>query len=236
MILEQNRSIIPACDVSVIQYEALIKATHDLPGIGAYKIGFMLGLSIGLPKAVEIARRYTDKPLIYDHQKAGTDIPDTGISFAKTCKDAGIDAVIFFPQAGPETEKAWIEAAREQELGVIVGGVMTHKAYTLSDGGWIDDKAIDKIYLTAARCGVTDFVVPATKLEIVRHIRRIITDEGVDASFYAPGIGAQGGDYVQIAETAGSKFHAIIGRALYGAKNMRVAAETFCKLIAENAL
>lgn len=231
MILEQNRSIIPACDVTPEKYEELIQMTHDLPGIGAYKIGFMLGLSIGLPKAVEIARRYTQKPLIYDHQKAGTDIPDTGVSFAKTCKEAGIDAVIFFPQAGPETERAWIEAAKEQGLGVIVGGVMTHKAYTLSDGGWIDDRAIDKIYLTAAQAGVLDFVVPATKLDMVRHIRRVLTDQGVDASFYAPGIGAQGGDYAKIAETAGPKFHAIVGRALYGSKDMRAAAQTYCALI-----
>ncbi len=65
MIISQPRSIIPACDVEAEQYEALIKATADLSGVGAYKLGFTLALSIGLPRAVEIARRYTHTPLIY---------------------------------------------------------------------------------------------------------------------------------------------------------------------------
>ena len=43
-----------------------------------YKVGLSLALDCGLPKVVEIAREYTDKPIIYDHLKAGTDIPEVG--------------------------------------------------------------------------------------------------------------------------------------------------------------
>ncbi|MBI4211617.1 MAG: orotidine 5'-phosphate decarboxylase [Deltaproteobacteria bacterium] len=225
MIMNQTRSLIPACDLDVEQYEKLLKETGNHPGIGAYKIGFMLGLSIGLPRAVEIARKYTDKPLIYDHQKAATDIPDTGKKFCKVCKDAGIDVVIFFPQAGPETEKAWITAAREEELGVIVGGLMTHKSYARSDGGWIADEAIMEMYRTAAKLGVSDYVVPGTKPQETVKIRDMLALEGIDHSFYSPGLGAQGGDIAQAAKAAGAKFHAIIGRSLYNAKDMRSAAD-----------
>lgn len=229
MIIAQDHSIIPACDVTAEKYEALLKATADLPIIGGYKLGFMLALEIGLPKAAEIARRYTKKPLIYDHQKAGTDIPDTGRPFAKTCKQAGIDAIILFPQAGPVTERAWIEAGKEEGLGVIVGGLMTHKSYTRGDGGWIADEAIVEIYLEAARAGVADFVVPGTKLEAISKIRNMLEHVGVEPTFYAPGIGAQGGELAKVAKAAGKRFHAIVGRALYDAKNMAEAASMMAK-------
>ncbi|MCK4247944.1 MAG: orotidine 5-phosphate decarboxylase, partial [Methanomicrobia archaeon] len=132
-IIKRDRSVIPACDVPLELYERIVRETADIEGIGGYKVGFFLGLDYGLPKIVEIARKYTDKPVIYDHQKAGTDIPDMGGKFAKICKKAGVDAVILFPQSGPETEKAWIEAAKEEGLGIIVGGLMTHPKYKKSE-------------------------------------------------------------------------------------------------------
>ena len=99
-IIERNRSVIPACDVATLeQFEALVQQTADIPGIGGYKIGFELGLGYGLPRVVEIARKHTQKPLIYDHQKAGTDIPEIGSNFAGVMRRAGIEAAILFPQA-----------------------------------------------------------------------------------------------------------------------------------------
>ncbi|MBI4127026.1 MAG: orotidine 5'-phosphate decarboxylase [Deltaproteobacteria bacterium] len=224
MIMKQDRSLIPACDVDAATYEALLKATADIDGVGGYKLGFMLGLSLGLPRAVEIARKYTTKPLIYDHQKAGTDIPDTGKGFARVCKRSGIDAVILFPQAGPETERAWINACRDEGLGVIVGGLMTHKGYTRGDGGWIADEAVIEMYLTAAREKVTDFVVPGTNPEAISKIRHMLESGGTIPTFYAPGFGAQGGEIRMAADAAGPNFHAIVGRALVEASDMKAAA------------
>ena len=225
MIVNRNRSIIPACDVSPEKLEELVKVTANIDGVGAYKLGFVLGLSIGLPKAVEIIRNHSDKPIIYDHQKAGTDIPDTGKAFARVCKEAGVDAVIFFPQAGPVTEKAWIAAAREEGLGVIVGGLMTHKGYTLSEGGFLADEAVLEMYLTAAKEGVTDFVVPGTKIEAIHKIHDMLKHVGCDPTFYSPGLIKQGGDVREVAAAAGSKWHAIVGRALYNADDMGKAAQ-----------
>ena len=97
-IIQRERSIIPACDVPLDSYERIVRDTTDVDGVGAYKVGFELGLGYGLPRVVELTRKYNGKPIIYDHQKAGTDIPDTGKNFARTMKNAGVDAVIFFPQ------------------------------------------------------------------------------------------------------------------------------------------
>ncbi len=73
----------------------------------------------GLPAVIIAARKHTDKPIIYDHQKAGTDIPDTGRNFARVVKKAGVDTVIFFPQAGPETARAWIYHALDRKLLLV---------------------------------------------------------------------------------------------------------------------
>ena len=229
MIISRERSLIPACDVSIERLHDLVRETADIPEIGAYKLGMVLALSAGLPKAVDAVRKYTDKPIIYDHQKAATDIPDTGRAFAKVCKSAGVDAVILFPQAGPATERAWIRAAREENLGVIVGGLMTHAEYTEGEGGYISDKSVLDMYLNALKEDVTDFVVPGTKTEAVHKIREMLEHEGITPTFYSPGLIRQGGDVKEVMKAAGSKWHAIIGRALYEAKNINAAALELAK-------
>ena len=219
-IIQRDRSIIPACDVSLDAYEEILRATSDIAGVGAYKVGFELGLEYSLPKVVELARKYCNKPIIYDHQKAGTDIPDTGKHFARTMKHAGIDAVIFFPQSGPEAEKAWIESAFEHGLGVIVGGLMTHPRYTRSEGGYIADESILEMYLNAAELGVSDFVVPGNKPEAIKIIRKSLEEKGVSPLFYMPGFETQE-SISKASKVIGSKWHAILGRVIYESENIR---------------
>lgn len=226
-IIKINKSIIPACDVSIELYEKIVKETANIEKIGGYKIGFYLGLAYGLPKIVEIIRKYTDKPIIYDHQKAGTDIPDTGEKFAKVCKKAGIDAIILFPQAGPETEKAWIEAAKAEGLGVIVGGLMTHPKYKRSEGGFLADNAIFEIYTIAADLGITDFVIPGNKPEDIKKIKKILEEKKVVSTFYSPGFIAQGGEINEAAKIAGNYWHAIIGRGIYNAEDIKKSVEKY---------
>ncbi len=216
-----SRSIIPACDMPTLEaFEKLVEHTFEIDGIGGYKIGFELGLAYGLPKVVETARKHTDKPMIYDHQKAGTDIPDTGKSFMRVLREAGVDSVILFPQAGSETERTWIWRALESGLSVMVGGVMTHPAYTVSEGGFIEDGKALEIYRIAARAGVFEFVVPGTKPGLIREVKDAVTAEGISAPiFYAPGLGAQGGKFEEVKGVLGQDWHAIVGRQIVNAKD-----------------
>ncbi len=224
-IIGTDRSVIPACDVSSLEeFEKLVKETATVAKIGGYKIGFELGLGYGLERVVEAARKHTDKPVIYDHQKAGTDIPDTGKNFAEVCKKAGVDAVILFPQAGPETERAWIYHALDKGLNVIVGGRMTHPAYAVSEGGFITDEGALDMYRIAARAGITNFVVPGNKPEVIKQIRSVIETEGVNPTFYAPGFIAQCGSISDAAKVAGDRFHGIVGRGIYQAADKKQAA------------
>ncbi len=224
-IIQRDRSIIPACDVPTIeQFEKLVQETASIEGIGGYKVGFELGLTYGLPRVVETARKHTDKPIIYDHQKAGTDIPDTGKNFADVCKRAGIDTVIFFPQAGPETERAWIYSALDKGLNVIVGGRMTHPAYAQSEGGFITNEGALEMYRIAARAGVNHFVVPGNKQDVIKLVKETVEAEGVKPVFYAPGFVAQGGKIEDATQVAGDYWHAIVGRGITQAADMRKAA------------
>jgi orotidine-5'-phosphate decarboxylase len=223
-VIERDRSVIPACDVETLeQFGRLIAETADVEGIGGYKIGFELAFQ-DLARVVEAARAHTDKPLIYDHQKAGTDIPDTGKNFARAMKRAGVDAAILFPQAGPETERAWIYHLLDNNIKVIVGGRMTHPAYAVSEGGFITDEGALNMYRIAAGAGVNNFVVPGNKPDVIKLIREVVEAEGVDPVFYAPGFIVQGGKISDAAGVAGRRFHGIVGRGIYEASDMHAAA------------
>lgn len=135
-VIKRDRSVIPACDVKDMQsFRRVIRQTYDVEGIGAYKVGSVLTIRYGLPALIRAVRKFTDLPVIYDHQKAMTDTHDLGKDFAAVVKEAGASALIGFPQSGPVTEEAWIKACKDIELEVIVGGEMTHPKYKKSEGG-----------------------------------------------------------------------------------------------------
>src|SRR3989338_1750855 len=177
-IIKLNKSVIPSCDVSDLEkLKSLIEETCSVEGVGAYKIGLEICLPYGIPAVIEAIRRFTDLPIIYDHQKAATDIPELGKKFAKAVK--GVNAAILFPFTGPETEKAWIEACKKEKLGIIVGGEMTHKAFLESEGGFISEKEALKIYETAANEKVNDYVVPGNKPDKIKLYRAFLDRKSV---------------------------------------------------------
>ncbi|MFH1642866.1 MAG: orotidine 5'-phosphate decarboxylase / HUMPS family protein [Nanoarchaeota archaeon] len=231
-IIKLKKSIIPSCDVSSIEeLKKMVKETCDVTGIGAYKVGFELALPFGLNKVVSEIRKLTDLPIIYDHQKAGTDIPDMGFKFMKACKDSGVDAVIIFPQAGPVTEEAWINAAKKVSLKVIVGGEMTHKGYLESENGFLKTNSPQRMYQIASANGVKDYVVPGNKPDKIAKYRLFFENKGFVPVFYSPGLVTQGGTLSEGAKAAGDNWHAIIGRALYNAPDIRSKALELVKAL-----
>ncbi len=226
-IIKQKKSIIPSCDVdSLEKLGRLVKATCSVSGVGAYKIGFELVVPFGMEKVVKTIRRITKLPVIYDHQKAGTDIPEMGERFMAACRI--VDAIIIFPQAGPETEVAWIKAAQQEKMNIIVGGEMTHQAFLKEAGGFIDDDAPKRIYEIAANMGVKDFVIPGNKPDNAIEYVKIIKNKIKNPVFYSPGLINQGGKITDLARKLDC-WHAIIGRAIYDAKDMRKAAAELAK-------
>lgn len=218
-IVPSKRSVIVAADViGSLALDSLVEGVVGVPGIGGIKLGFTMGLR-DLTNAVQTVRRKMGEhfPVIYDHQKAGNDIPPMGASFAASLRDSGIDAAILFPFAGPATQKAWTEACFNLGVHVITGGIMTHPEFLVSEGGYIADEAVDRIYRLACQLGVTHFVVPGNKVDWVKRIRAILVEELGEGNFvlYAPGFITQKGDISECGQAAGDEWHAIVGSAIY---------------------
>ena len=226
-----THGVIPACDVATIEeFKTLIARTCSIDGIVGYKVGCTLALSHGLPELTKIVADLTDLPLIYDHQKAGTDIPQMGDKFAMICSKAGVNAVIIFPMAGPETEKAFIEALFKRGVVPWVGGVMTHAKYLSGEGGFIGDDAPGEMYKIGAECGVEYFVVPGNKPDIIRDCNTLISESVKEPKFCMLGIGTQGGEIQKAFEAVkGKDAYAIIGSAIYKSKNIERTARRFCE-------
>lgn len=224
-LISLDKSVIPAADVSVDQYPNLLRATSNVPGIEAIKVGFALGYRLSLPRVVDMAHD-SGLRVIQDHQKAGTDIPDTGKEYASVCKESGVDAAIIFPQSGPVTGEAWIKALQDAGVYVIVGGEMTHKGYKRSEGGYIEDDAFVRMYRLGAENGVRSFVVPGNRVDRVE-VYKTLLDEIIGSGkydFMSPGFIAQGGKIESYAGSAGERWHAITGRAIYAAPDMHKSA------------
>lgn len=217
-LIGKQKSVIPACDVAdLVKLGELAAATGNLPGIGAYKVGLELAIPFGLGRVVETIRKYSQLPIIYDHQKGGTDIPDLGPKFAKAVKSSGADAVILFPFGGGATEEKWIESCQEEGLVVLVGGHMTQDRFLASEGGFIADTGPALIYELAAGKAVTDFIVPGNKAPFVLRYREFLEEKVGAGNFtlYAPGFISQGGDISETGQVAGDNWHAIVGGAIY---------------------
>jgi orotidine-5'-phosphate decarboxylase len=195
--------------------------------LGAWKGTLRFGLDQYI---AAIMPHLGDLKLIYDHQKAATDIPDLAGAMIDLA-DAGVHAVIFFPFGGRVTQEKWTKAAIDAGLAVLVGGQMTQDGFLQSQGGYIHDDAPELIYRRAVQHGVRDFVVPGNRPEAVQKFRGIILDEldkqGVsveEAVLYAPGFVKQGGVISDTGQVAGPSFHAIVGSVLVRAEDVEAAA------------
>lgn len=230
-IIQADRSLIPAADVrSIRDLPRLLSALKGVVGVSAIKPGFTLAFD-NLRDVIQMIREFNpDWVTIYDHQKAGCDIPRNGEKFAWKMVEAGVDAVIIFPLAGAETEAAWITALQGAKIPVIVGGEMTHEGFFVSEGGFIADNAPERMFRIAARLGVRDFFLPGNKPGQIEFYRNLISHftDGEDFTIFSCGFFTQGGDITEAGKEAGKNWHCVVGEAIYEAGNLeeiRAAAE-----------
>lgn len=231
MAVESQRSIVVAADVESDQYEALVQQMAGVEGLSGIKLGFVAGLDLSLPRAVEIAREADETlELTYDHQKAATDIPETGAKFAKVMENAGVDNAILFPFTGPVTQEAWTRELQQRGIRVISGSEMTHDQIAASpdglSGGYVHPEAFKRMFAKAVELDVRDFVVPGNKPSAVEGYRQFFDREIGEGEFtlWAPGFVTQGGDVSETGLVAGPRFNAIVGSGIYKAEDPRAAA------------
>lgn len=222
--------LVPALDVdSVDAMLRLVEKTTNVPGVAGYKLGLTGTLPIGLPAAVRALRDITDLPIIYDHQKAGPDMPDMAEKFAKLCKKAGADALILFPVAGPQAVRSFVGESIRQKLVPVVGGHIPVPDYCKSGGGFLIDNVLERIMAVASDAGARHFVVPANDPKAIRRHVGWMTKTVGDATIFLTGFGKLGGDVAtafQAARDCPVKF-AIVGRAVSTSKSPKDAARRF---------
>ena len=210
-LIEAEKSIMPACDVKTLEHLAKQVGGTNVPGVYALKVGFGLVMSFGLPRVIETIKNIRDDvKAIYDHQKAGTDVPFTGELFAEVLKNSGVDAAILFPREDdPVVQYKWTQWLFDNGIVPIIGGELTHRPA---------NEKTDQIYINAIFQGVREFVVPGTKPKRVKHYTKLFKDFGVEVSENSPGFVEQGGRISESAEGATKRFHAICGRATHNPK------------------
>ena len=227
-LFKKDFGIILACDIKASgTLKDLVRETADLDFIQGYKIGIINIFSIGLHETIEIIKKYSSLPIIYDHQKFGTDIPEVcGGKVLKKIKDAGMDGLVIFPQAGIETLRSTVNGCYSVGLVPMVGGEMTHKGYLVKEGGYIGDNAPNRIYIDAASCGVDYFIIPGTKIDQMKNYKTILEERVKSPKFLFPGIGSgQGGDIKKaFGAVKPHNSYAIIGRGIYATQHKRMSA------------
>jgi orotidine-5'-phosphate decarboxylase len=221
-----SHGILPALDMdSLDEMARVVEATTRIDGVVGYKLGLTATLRLGLEGAVKLLRAVTDRPLIYDHQKAGPDVPDMAAKFAATCRAAGVDGLVLFPVAGPRAVREFVGHALKNQLLPLVGGDLPLPDYNVAGGGFIADDALERIFVLALEIGAQHFIVPANRPEKVRRHAEALKRALPRPSLFLPGIGPLGGSITATFEQApGCNLYAVVGRAIYGAPDPAEAA------------
>ena len=226
-IFENIPSIIPSMDVRLGELSKIIGKISCLrKEIGGIKIGSLLAWEHGLPKIVKKIRSFSNAPLIFDAQKAGTDIPSIAKEQVKLVADAGIDAFIAAPLgSGPKTLEAFIKTSFECQIAPIIVLEMTHPMAN----DFLVKEAGMRVIIQSLEMGVEYFVAPANNPDRITYYRNLASKKAKGIKIFSPGVGPQGGG-PDTAIKAGADF-VIIGRNIYEATDPRAEVVRIYKLI-----
>ncbi|MFO7872626.1 MAG: orotidine 5'-phosphate decarboxylase / HUMPS family protein [Candidatus Undinarchaeales archaeon] len=219
--LRKPPAIIPSLDLNLEDATDLLSDLADVEDkIAAYKVSSLQVLEMGLEKVLEELRAYTSLPLIYDHQKACTDIPAIVTNQVDAVASLGIDSFIAVPQgAGSKSLENFVKASKKNKIIPVVLLEMTHPGAN----DYLKENTPSKVFDKAVELGVKHFVVPGNKTEKINQYRCWADKGNKNIRLLSPGIGAQGGT-AEAAVKAGVDYP-IIGRAIYTAEKPAEAVQ-----------
>ena len=227
MAFDGTTGIVPALDIDSLEdLDRVVRATSGVEGVAGYKLGLTTVLRLGLAGAMRRLRNLTTLPILYDHQKAGPDMPDMAKKFTAMCREAGVDGVILFPVAGPTAVDAFVGEAVRAGLFPVVGGEIPVPDYGVSGGGYMLDDALDRILARAVDNKARHFVLPAHDPKKIARWSQWIAKAVEDPVLFLTGFGPLGGTIEQAFTAARpcSKRFAIVGRLITGAAKPDEAA------------
>jgi len=179
---------------------------NDIVG---YKIGAALALKFGLKHCVDMIRsKRPDSFIIYDHQKAGTDLEHTAAEFANVMQYSGVDAGILFPRFNQfGVLRQWISQLQIVGVHPIVGGFMTNYVS-------LNEEEAKAIYSVALGCGVNGFILPGNAPDFILSLFNTLP-RLKEKIHYVPGFKNQGGCLDEMEEVLGDvEWYPILGRSL----------------------
>lgn len=218
-VLKKKPGIIVALDMEDIHFATqLAEELSGARGNFAIKIGRPLEMQGGKDVISKI-KNVSSIPIIYDGKIA--DIPYISAKIAAIAYSAGADAIIMHSIVGKDVIK---EVMNLNKGDVIVVIEMTHQ-------GAVEyfEPISEKLVRDATELKVDGVVLPATRPERVKRFTRIISANASDMYVISPGIktqGAEPGDAI----INGADYE-VIGRAIYGAKEPKKAAEELYRRI-----
>ena len=208
--MDIKNNLILALDV-MSESEAIEICESVKDYIDTIKIGYPLALAEGL----EIIDNLKDKfgfKVICDFKVA--DIDATNEKICDETFKAGADAIICHGFVGSDSVQACLDVANKHKKELFLLTEMSHPGAKM-----FLQKNADAIAQMGVDMGITNYVAPATRLDRLSDIRRIV---GKDAYIISPGVGKQGGDGKKTLEYSNA---IIVGRSIYEAENPQKSCE-----------
>ena len=192
-----------------------IEATRICDDVKEYIDTIKIGYPLALAEGLEIIAKLKDKfgfKVICDFKVA--DIDATNSKICEETFKAGADAIICHGFVGSDSVQACLDAANKYNKELFLLTEMSHPGAKM-----FLQKNADAIAQMGVDMGITNYVAPATRLNRLADIRRIV---GKDAYIISPGVGKQGGDGKKTLEISNA---IIVGRSIYESDNPQEACE-----------
>lgn len=165
------------------------------------KIGYPITLALG-PQIITTIKENFDVKIIADFKVA--DIDATNEKIVRNTLNYGADSIIVHGFTGEDSVIACKNAAEKLGKEIFLLTEMSHPGA---------ERFLKPVSLEIAQMGVElgirNYVAPATKLDRLEKIRKIV---GKDSFIISPGVGVQGGEAKETLQYADA---AIIGRSIY---------------------
>jgi len=185
--------------------------------IDTIKIEYTIELAEGLQIINKIKNKYQYK-IICDFKVA--DIDATNEKICDETFKAGADAIICHGFVGKDSVQACLNMANKHKKELFLLTEMSHPGAKM-----FLQKNADNIAKMGVEMGIKNYVAPATRLNRLQDIRKIVGD---NAYIISPGVGKQGGDAKKTLEISNA---IIVGRSIYESENPKQACENIIQSI-----